>query len=98
MTKNNFQLVAENAGQFPEVLMSNYNEALDSEKRDMAKMVEESFYPKALEKSQDQHQKKARDVLADLESMMASDPAISRESCSYCSPIQIKSVDAHITL
>ena len=77
LTKNNFQLVAENAGQSPEVLMSNYNEALDSEKRDMAKMVEESFYPKAPEESEAQQREKARDVLADLESMMASDPAIS---------------------
>lgn len=33
LTKNNYQLVAENGGQSPEVLMSNYNEALDTEKR-----------------------------------------------------------------
>lgn len=33
LTKNDYQLVAESAGQSPEVLMSNYNEALDSEKR-----------------------------------------------------------------
>ena len=33
LTKNNYQLVAENSGQSPEVLMSNYNEALDSPAR-----------------------------------------------------------------
>ena len=47
ITKNNYQLVAESAGQSPEVLMSNYNEALDSEKRTLSLMVETSFYPQA---------------------------------------------------
>lgn len=46
LSKNNYQLVAENAGQSPEVLMSNYNEALDSEKRALSRLVEDSFYPK----------------------------------------------------
>ena len=45
LTQNNYQLVADNAGQSPEVLMHNYNEVLDSEKRALAKMVEASFYP-----------------------------------------------------
>lgn len=45
LTKNDYQLVAESAGQSPEVLMSNYNEALDSEKRALSRMVEGSFYP-----------------------------------------------------
>jgi integrase len=45
LTKNNYQLVAENSGQSPEVLMSNYNEALDSEKRTLSLLVETSFYP-----------------------------------------------------
>lgn len=46
LSKNNYQLVAENSGQSPEVLMSNYNETLDSEKRTLALMVETSFYPR----------------------------------------------------
>lgn len=46
LTKNNYQLVAENAGQSPEVLMSNYNEALDSEKKMLAMLVETNFYQK----------------------------------------------------
>ena len=33
LTQNNYQLVAENSGQSPEVLMSNYNEAREIEKR-----------------------------------------------------------------
>lgn len=44
VSQNNYQLVAESAGQSPEVLMSNYNEALDSEKRALTRTVEESFY------------------------------------------------------
>lgn len=45
LSKNNYQLVAENSGQSPEVLMSNYNEALDSEKRTLSLLVETNFYP-----------------------------------------------------
>ena len=51
LTQNNYQLVADNAGQSPEVLMHNYNEALDTEKRALAKMVEASFYPSQLNQS-----------------------------------------------
>lgn len=45
ISKNNYQLVAESGGQSPEVLMSNYNEALDSEKRTLSLLVETNFYP-----------------------------------------------------
>ena len=45
LTQNNYQLVAESSGQSPEVLMNHYNEALDSEKRALARLVEDSFYP-----------------------------------------------------
>ena len=48
LTKNNYQLVAENSGQSPEVLMSNYNEALDSEKRTLSLLVETNFYPQSV--------------------------------------------------
>lgn len=47
LSRNNYQLVAENSGQSPEVLMSNYNEALESEKRTLSLMVETNFYPPA---------------------------------------------------
>ena len=47
LSQNNYQLVAENSGQSPEVLMSNYNETLESEKRALSHMVESSFYPKS---------------------------------------------------
>ena len=43
--KNNYQLVAANAGQSPEVLMHHYNEALEVENQQLASMVESSFYP-----------------------------------------------------
>lgn len=45
LSKNNYQLVAESSGQSPEVLMSNYNDILDSEKRTLSLLVETSFYP-----------------------------------------------------
>ena len=45
ISQNNYQLVAESSGQSPEVLMSNYNEALDSEKRDLSRLVESDLYP-----------------------------------------------------
>lgn len=44
LPKNDYQLVTESAEQSPEVLMSNYNEALDSEKRALSRMVEGRFY------------------------------------------------------
>jgi integrase len=44
LSKNNFQLVAENGGHSPEVLMRNYNEVLESEKKTLAAMVEANFY------------------------------------------------------
>ncbi len=46
ITKNNYQVVAENGGHTTDVLMSNYNEALDSEKRTLSMLVETSFYPR----------------------------------------------------
>lgn len=44
LTQNNYQLVAENAGQSPQVLMSNYNETLDDEKRALTLLIEKNFY------------------------------------------------------
>lgn len=44
LTGNNYQLVAENGGQSPQVLMSNYNEALEDEKRELSLLVEKNFY------------------------------------------------------
>ena len=45
LSQNNYQLVAENSGQSPEVLMSNYNEILDTEKRESSQLVEKGLYP-----------------------------------------------------
>ena len=52
LTKNNYQLVAANAGQSPEVLMHHYNETLEAEKQQLASMVESSFYPSLEKKSE----------------------------------------------
>lgn len=48
LTSNNYQLVAESSGQSPQVLMSNYNEALDSEKRTLSLLVETNFYARGV--------------------------------------------------
>ena len=45
VSQNDYQLVAEAAGHTPKVLMSNYNEIHDSEKRMLSTLVEKSFYP-----------------------------------------------------
>ena len=74
LSKNDYQLVAESAGQSPEVLMSNYNEALDSEKRALSRMVESSFYP-------DQEPEVATEngALSDLLAKVQSDPELRRQ-------------------
>lgn len=43
LTQNNYQLVAENSGQSPEVLMSNYNEAREIEKQRACRNGGEKF-------------------------------------------------------
>ena len=52
LSQNNYQLVAENSGQSPAVLMSNYNDILEDEKRTLSLLVETSFYP-AVENKED---------------------------------------------
>jgi len=61
LSQNNYQLVAENSGQSPEVLMSNYNEALENEKRTLSLLVETSFYP-AVSNSVESPPQKAEDM------------------------------------
>ena len=74
LTQNNYQLVAESAGQSPEVLMSNYNEALDSEKRALAKLVEGSFYPDAQKRTPD-----TSDEVSALLKRIEQDPSLGRQ-------------------
>jgi len=44
LTNNNVQLVAENGGHTPEVMMAHYNDIFDLEKQELAKLVEQSMY------------------------------------------------------
>ncbi|MDR0916153.1 MAG: tyrosine-type recombinase/integrase [Oscillospiraceae bacterium] len=77
LTKNNYQLVAESGGQSPEVLMSNYNEALDSEKRTLSLLVETSFYPQAAQGAQP-----AQPAATDMETVLQaiqSNPEFSKQ-------------------
>ena len=46
ITHNNYQVVSNNGGQSTPVMLTHYDEALDSEKRALSQAVEESFYPK----------------------------------------------------
>ena len=73
LSKNDYQLVAESAGQSPEVLMSNYNEALDSEKRALSRMVEGSFYPQ-----QDSEQAQT-DEVSELVARLQQNPDLQRQ-------------------
>lgn len=76
LSKNNYQLVAENSGQSPEVLMNNYNEALESEKRNLSLLVETSFYPGAV--TGEKHQDGGQDQMAALLEQVQQDPELSR--------------------
>lgn len=78
LSNNNYQLVAEAAGQSPEVLMSNYNEAQESEKRALSEKVEESFYPSSTRKQPVESEKKifeAQDLLLKVQE----DPDLSQQ-------------------
>lgn len=78
LSNNNYQLVAEAAGQSPEVLMSNYNEAQDCEKRALSEKVEESFYSPTTTAQTAVHAKKefeAQDLLAKVQE----DPDLSQQ-------------------
>lgn len=72
LSKNNYQLVAETAGQSPEVLMSNYNEALEDEKKTLSMLVETSFY------SNETTSKANVDVTAILQTLQSS-PELSQQ-------------------
>jgi len=76
LTQNNYQLVAENSGQSPEVLMSNYNEAWDSEKRTLSLLVETSFYQTAATTIENPPQ---TDEKARIISAILSDPALTEQ-------------------
>ena len=77
LTQNNYQLVAENAGQSPEVLMSNYNEALDSEKRELAQLVENHFYPQLV--TEDGKREESGGSMAEIVERIRSDPKFSQQ-------------------
>ncbi len=67
LSQNNYQLVAESAGQSPEVLMNHYNEALDYEKRALSRLVEGSFYPQEELHVEDKDSADVSALLAQLE-------------------------------
>ena len=75
ISQNNYQLVAESSGQSPEVLMSNYNEALDSEKRELSQMVEDDLYPADRNRGASDGSSLDSDKLLEK---IKSDPALSR--------------------
>ena len=79
----NYQLVASNAGHSPEVLMNNYDEALETEKRNLARLIEDSFYESYAEKEM------ATDF--DVERLMEqakTDPALMQQLLSLVRHVQ----------
>jgi len=74
LSQNNYQLVAESSGQSPEVLMSNYNEALETEKRTLSLLVETSFYPGASNNTPVSLAEKKDNTMAEL----LTDPNVSK--------------------
>ena len=49
LSQFNYQLVASLGGHSTEVLMNNYDEALETEKRALANMIESNFYTKQMQ-------------------------------------------------
>jgi len=76
LSQNNYQLVAESGGQSPEVLMSNYNEVLETEKRTLSMLVETSFYQSAGSKEESPPQSDEKTQI--LETLL-SNPEIARQ-------------------
>lgn len=77
ISQNNYQLVAESSGQSPVVLMAHYNETLDSEKRDLTKLVEDDLYKSEVNASGVKSEQ-AFDANALLEKIKA-DPEFSKQ-------------------
>lgn len=93
LSNNNYQLVAEAAGQSPEVLMSNYNEAQDCEKRALSEKVEESFYSPTTTAQTAVHAKK--NLRPKIFSQKYRKIRTSLSSyCAYCYPLQLANFDA----
>ena len=59
------------------VLMSNYNEALDSEKRELAQLVEDHFYPQLV--TEDDKREESGDSMAEIAERIRSDPKFSQQ-------------------
>ena len=74
LSQNNYQLVAESSGQSPEVLMSNYNEAYEHEKRTLSMLVETSFYSATNDESENNKQ----DTMALLQALQKN-PELSKQ-------------------
>ena len=89
LTQNNYQLVAESSGQSPEVLMNHYNEALDSEKRALARLVEDSFYPADLHSLAPQNSD-----LAAILSKLQQNPDMMQQLLQTCCSVRHKHRDA----
>ena len=64
ITENNYQLVADNAGQSPKVLMEHYNETRDNEKKELAFCIERDFYP--AQKPVDKPTERNTDMIVEL--------------------------------
>ena len=76
LSQFNYQLVASLGGHSPEVLMNNYDEALETEKRALANLIETSFYAKQPSANPKAAQKPANDQAAALAAQLAQNPQL----------------------
>ena len=76
LSQFNYQLVASLGGHSPEVLMNNYDEALETEKRALANMIEANFYTKQFEAVPAVQQNPSDETAQQLVAALAKDPSL----------------------
>ncbi len=76
LSQFNYQLVASLGGHSPEVLMSNYDEALETEKRALANRIEANFYTKKFEAPPAAKQDASNEEAQKLAAALAQDPQL----------------------
>ena len=80
LSQYNYQLVASLGGHSPEVLMNNYDEALETEKRALANTIESNFYTKSMEPKQVSIQPSSNDQASRMASQLAQDPQLLQQA------------------
>ena len=80
LSQFNYQLVASLGGHSPEVLMNNYDEALETEKRALANTIESNFYTKGMVSKSASIQNPSNEQASRLASQLAQDPELLQQA------------------